>query len=231
MLKFPPLKEAVFEERPNRFVVRAKIDGRSELAHLHDPGRLKELLVPGAKLYLQKADNPMRKTGWDVILVKKGRVLVAIYSILANRLAKKLFSSGDFPGFKSWKLERSEPRFGKGRFDFELSKGKDKMLVEVKSVSLVEKGVAMFPDAPTVRGRRHLLELAEAVKQGYQSSVIFIVTRNDASIFKPHILRDSKFSEGLKQAIQQNVKAHCFKCKVSNKSISLDKKIPIIFNP
>lgn len=230
MLKFPPLKEAVFEERPNRFVVRVNIDGRSELAHLHDPGRLKELLVPGAKLYLQKADNPKRKTGWDVILVKKGRALVAIYSILANRLAQKLFSSGDFPGFKSWRLERSEPRFGQGRFDFELSRGKDKMLVEVKSVSLVENGVAMFPDAPTVRGRRHLMELAEATKIGYQSTVVFIVTRSDASSFMPHSERDPDFAQALQYAIKQGVKAHCFKCKVSVNSLSLDKKIPIVIS-
>jgi sugar fermentation stimulation protein A len=185
MLKFPPLTEARFLERPNRFLVRVDIGGKQAFAHLHDPGRLRELLLPGAKLYLQKADNPQRKTAWDIILVKKGAVYVAIYSTLVNRLAKKLFADRSFPGFKSWKLIKSEPTFGGSRFDFELSKGREKMLVEVKSVSLVEDGIAPptagFPDAPTERGRRHLVELADAVSQGYKASVIFIITRNDAT--------------------------------------------------
>jgi sugar fermentation stimulation protein A len=231
MLKFPPLKQALFEERLNRFLVRVNIDGKSELAHLHDPGRLQELLLPGAKLYLQKAGNPDRKTRWDVMLVKKGRIYVAIYSVMANRLAKKLFAQRIFPGFKSWELMRSEPKFKNSRFDFELARGDEKMLVEVKSVSLVEKGIAPptagFPDAPTERGRRHLVELADAVAQGYKASVIFMVTRNDARMFRPHTVRDPRFSETLKYAVKQGVKAYCFKCKIKIKSIALDSRIPI----
>lgn len=227
MLILPPLIPALFEERLNRFLVRVNIDGRSHFAHLHDPGRLKELLIPSARLYLQKAGNPSRKTRWDVILVKKGRIPVAIYSVLANRLVKKLLAERDFPGLKGWKLIRSEPKFKNSRFDFELARGEEKMLVEVKSVSLVENGIAMFPDAPTERGRRHLLELADAVAQGYKASVIFIVTRNDARVFKPHTIRDPRFSEALKDAEKQGVKLYCFKCKVKSKSIGLDSRIPI----
>jgi sugar fermentation stimulation protein A len=233
MIKFPPLTEALFLERPNRFLVKVEIDGRPVFAHLHDPGRLRELLVPGAKLYLQKANNPQRKTRWDIILVEKGAVYVAIYSTLVNRLAKKLFANQTFPGFKSWKLVKSEPAYGNSRFDFELSRGREKMLVEVKSVSLVEDGIAPptagFPDAPTERGRRHLLELADAVSRGYKSSVIFIVTRNDATLFQPHTERDPRFAETLKQVANQGVKIHCFKCDVGRKSMALDSKIPVRF--
>ena len=229
MIKFPPLTEARFVERPNRFLVKVDIGGKPAYAHLHDPGRLQELLVPGAKLFLQKADNPQRKTSWDIILVKKDAVYVAIYSTLANRLANKLFAEQRFPGFKSWKLKRSEPRFGNGRFDFELAKGKERMLVEVKSVSLVENDIAMFPDAPTERGRRHLLELADAVSRGYKATVIFMVTRNDALRFRPHARRDPRFAATLEQVAKQGVRMHCYKCEVDRKSIALDSRIPIHF--
>jgi sugar fermentation stimulation protein len=227
MLKLPPLKQALFEERLNRFLVKVNIEGKSELAHLHDPGRLKELLLPGAKLYLQLSDNRLRKTAWDIILIKKGRVYVAIYSTLANRLVKKQFEDRTFTGFKSWRLVKSEPNFGKSRFDFELERKGEKMLIEVKSVSLVEDDVAMFPDAPTVRGRRHLLELAGAVKQGYGASVIFMVTRNDAVSFKPHSERDPEFAESLRRVEKKGVRLYCFKCNVTRKTIDLHSRIPI----
>ncbi len=221
------LQQALFEERLNRFLVPVNIGGRSQFAHLHDPGRLQELLVPGAKLYLQKAGNPNRKTRWDVILVRKGQIFVAVYSVMANRLAKKLFAERNFPGFKSWKLIRSEPKFKNSRFDFELARGNEKMLVEVKSVSLVENGMAMFPDAPTERGRRHLVELSEAMARGYRASVIFIVTRNDARLFKPHVSRDPDFSETLNHVVRQGVKLYCFKCNVSRKYMHLSSRILI----
>lgn len=229
MIKFPPLTEAVFIERPNRFLVKVDIGGKPAYAHLHDPGRLRELLFPGAKLFLQKADNPERKTKWDIILAKKGPVYVAVYSTLVNTLAKKLFAEQAFPGFKSWKLERSEPPFGNGRFDFELAKGKKKMLVEVKSVSLVENGIAMFPDAPTERGSRHLRELADAISKGYKAAVIFIVTRNDAGLFMPFARRDPRFAEALRLVAGKGIKIYCFKCDVDRKTIALDSKIPIRF--
>jgi sugar fermentation stimulation protein A len=130
-------------------------------------------------------------------------------------------------------LIRSEPKFGGGRFDFELAKGRKKMLVEVKSVSLVEDGVAPptagFPDAPTERGRRHLVELADAVSQGYKASVIFMVTRNDAALFQPHAERDPEFAETLKMVAEQGVKIHCFKCDIDIKKIALSSKIPVRF--
>lgn len=247
MLQFPRLTEARYIERPNRFLVKVDIDGTYAFVHLHDPGRLQELLVPGAKLFLQKAENPERKTAWDIILVKKGSEYVAIYSTLVNRLAKTLFAENRFPGFKSWKLARSEPAYENvgrvpgerseretrlqvhSRFDFELARGEERMLVEVKSVSLVENGVAMFPDAPTERGRRHLLELAKAVSQGYKASVIFIVTRNDARLFQPHMERDPRFAETLKLVAGQGVKIHCFKCDVRRQSMALDSKILVRF--
>jgi len=250
MIKFPPLTEARFIERPNRFLVKVDIGGKPAFAHLHDPGRLRELLVPGAELYLQKAENPLRKTSWDIILVKKGPVYVAIYSTLANRLARRLFMERRFPGFKGWRLIKSEPTYKcvgrvlnpsktdekpdtlarvKTRFDFELARGSERMLVEVKSVSLVENGIAMFPDAPTERGRRHLLELADAVAQGYKATVIFIVTRNDAGLFMPFTQRDPRFAKALKQVAKRGVRMHSYKCEVDRKSMALESKIPIRF--
>jgi len=227
MLRFPTLKEAVFVERPNRFLVKAKIDGKSELVHLHDPGRLKELLLPGAKLYLKKTDNPNRKTKWDIILVKSGRQYIAIYSILANRLIKTTLENKQLPGLKSWSLEKAEFTYGNSRFDFLISRNTERMLIEVKSVSLVENRVAMFPDAPTTRGARHLNELAQAVNSGYKTAVMFIVTRDDAEKFMPFEERDPVFANKLKYAVNKGVKAYCFKCQVNRKGMNIDSRIPI----
>lgn len=227
MIKFPPLTEATFVERLNRFVVGVIVDGKSETAHLHDPGRLQELLIPGARLYLRRANGHHRKTDWDVILVKKGSQLVAIYSTLSNRLVGSLMRDCRFPGLKGWRLVRAEPAFGKGRFDFELIRGKRRMFVEVKSVSLVENGIAKFPDAPTERGRRHLMELADAVRQGHEARILFIVTRHDADSFKPNMQRDPKFPQALNHVINHGVKALSFKCKIKRQAMILDRRIPI----
>ncbi len=227
MIKFPPLIEAIFVERFNRFVVSAIIDGKTETAHLHDPGRLQELLIPGARLYLRRASGQNRRTDWDVILVKKGRQLVVIYSTLANQLLAHLLRERQFPGLRGWRLVRTEPAFGKGRFDFELARGERRMFVEVKSVSLVENGLAKFPDAPTKRGRRHLKELADAVSQGYKAMVLFMVTRHDADSVQPNWLRDPEFAQTLNHVIRQGVKAMAFKCKIKRHSMALDCQIPV----
>ncbi len=227
LIKFPPLTEAIFVKRLNRFTVRVIIDDKTEIAHLHDPGRLQELLIQGATLYLRRANGKNRKTNWDVILVKKGRQLVAIYSTLANRLLAHLLRERQLPGLKEWRFARSEPRFGRGRFDFELARGKRRKFVEVKSVSLVENGIAKFPDAPTERGRRHLRELADAVKMGYKAIILFVVTRHDAESLRPNWQRDPEFAKALDHAIRQGVKAIAFKCKIKRKSMVLDCQIPI----
>lgn len=228
MLEFQRLRKAIFIERINRFVVLAKIEGEQEIVHLHDPGRLKELLVPGAKLYLRKAENPERNTKWDVILVRKGNRFVVIYSTMSNQLVKALLLNRQFPGLKSWELEKAEPRYGKGRFDFELSRDGRRMFIEVKSVSLVEDRIARFPDAPTERGRRHLLELANASKRGYEAMVVFVVTRNDASSMEPHSQRDPEFAETLNRVTRQGVKTVAYVCDVTLQGMKLNKRIPVI---
>ena len=125
---------------------------------------------------------------------------------------------------------KTEPAFGNNRFDFELIRGGKNMYIEVKSVSLVEKGTALFPDAPTVRGRKHLLALAEATRQGYQATVVFVVTRRDASCFRPHEKQDPNFSGALQHATKQNVRVVAFKCKVKKDSMSIDSEIPLFLD-
>jgi sugar fermentation stimulation protein A len=230
MIKFPPLIEATFVKRPNRFSVEAGINGKPVIAHLHDPGRLQELLVSGARLFLAEAISASRKTSYDIILVRKGRQLVVVYSTLANRLVGRLLSDGEFSGLKSWELIKKEPAFGNHRFDFELGKGDKKMFIEVKSVSLVEKGVALFPDAPTQRGNRHLLALAKAVRQGYRAMVIFIVTRHDALSFRANEERDPAFSRTLQYVVSQKVEMLAFKCKIKRESMSLDSRMPVLID-
>jgi sugar fermentation stimulation protein A len=206
-----PLVSAAFLSRPNRFLVIARLmNGREVRAHLADPGRLKELLVPGALLKLRKAPAGARRvTRYTVALVRppeSPRVWVSLRSSHANRLAGELLSRGLVPEIgRGWTILR-EQRRGRSRFDFALRReGRRGILVEVKSPSLVVDGVARFPDAPTLRGARHLRELEEEVRSGGRALVIFIVQREDARAVAPNAATDPLFARALVRAHRAGV--------------------------
>jgi sugar fermentation stimulation protein A len=211
-----------FLERPNRFTVVFKAHGMFEKAHLRDPGRLRELLLPNAQLLLRPAQNPTnRKTKYDVIAVRSEGIWVLINSGFHSDLAAELIESGILPELSDYSVEKREYTFGKSRIDFLLTdavkegkegkEGKergergDKMLLEVKGCTLVENGHARFPDAPTLRGKRHLEELIKAKKEGMNSAVLFLIPREDAQLFSPNWEMDLEFSSTLKQAEHENV--------------------------
>lgn len=204
-IEFGELTTAIFIERPNRFLVSCRLEtGEVVEAHLADPGRLKELLLPGALLYLRFVDNPKRKTKWSVILVKApGKdTLVSLQSTLANRIARKALEHGAILELADWQVVRPEYSLGKSRWDFLLEdKQENKLLLEVKSCTLVHDGVAMFPDAVTERGKKHLQELTQLHTSGdFACAVLFVVQRNDAKVFKPAQHIDPAFAEALRVA-------------------------------
>lgn len=204
------LVPAFFLSRPNRFVVEAVVaTGRKVRAHLADPGRLRELLIPGAPLRLRPvAADVARKTRFTVALVRSPeppRAWVSVDTLLPNRLAEDLIRRGRIRGIgKGWDLRR-EVVHGRSRFDFLLSGSGREMLAEVKSVTLVEDGVARFPDAPTERGARHVRELERFVRDGGRALVLFIVQRGDARAVRSNPRTDPRFSETLASARQAGV--------------------------
>lgn len=221
-------------------MVTFESEGIIETAHLRDPGRLKELLLPEAKLLLRPALNPEnRKTKYDVIAVESEGIWVLINSGFHSDLAAELIESKIVPELSSYSVERREFTFGKSRIDFlltpddtsekELSEKNSKilsskMLLEVKGCTLVEEGHGKFPDAPTIRGKRHLKELIKAKKEGISSAVLFLIPREDARIFSPNWEMDEEFSKTLEQAETDNVLiiAHSFSVNLHENALILN---------
>ena len=216
-----PLIPATYLRRPNRFVVEAKLkSGEIVPTHLADPGRLRELLLPGAELRLRPVpdDNP-RKTRYTVALVRSQDApnrWVSVDTSLPNRLAGELLEGNGVSGIRPCTSLRREVTCGKSRFDFLLAHYDDtETWVEVKSVTLVEDGVARFPDAPTVRGARHVRELTEIVRNGGQAAVLFVVQRDDADHVEPKADTDPDFAEALKQAKSTGVSLHAVRYRLN----------------
>ena len=197
-----------FIDRPNRFVVVFETEpGLTETAHLRDPGRLKELLIPGAKLLLRKAKpNPKRKTKYDVIAVFNQDIWVLINSGFHSDIAADLIESGLIKELSNYSILRREYTYSKSRIDFLLTnQEKFKMLLEVKGCTLVEKGLAKFPDAPTLRGKKHLEELSHSIRDGFKAAALFLIIRDDAMEFTPNTAMDPDFSAALGSAMENGV--------------------------
>ena len=191
-----PDVEGIFVRRLNRFVGIGIVNGKEEFIHIHDPGRLMELLRPGTRFYL--------------VAVDLGDELVLVNSAMHNGIAAWLINNGYV--LNGYEVIRKEPSFGNGRFDLFLkSPSGGYAFVEVKGVTLEENEIAKFPDAPTSRGARHMLELARAVELGYEAYVLFLVFRSRARLFMPNASLDPKFAESLKYALNHGVKALAYK--------------------
>ena len=212
VMKYLTVKKGKFITRPNRFIAYVEIDGKEEVCHVKNTGRCKELLTPGATVYLEVAQNPERKTKYDLIAVEKGTRLINMDSQAPNRAFLEWA-----PGFfgESAKIF-SERTYGKSRFDFyvETEDGK-RHFVEIKGVTLEQDGVVLFPDAPTERGRKHILELCDCVKNGFVSHLFFVVQMKGVSYFTPNIATDPKFAEALKIAKQSGVKIYAVDCNIT----------------
>ncbi len=224
-----------FVDRPNRFTVTFQRGGKLENAHLRDPGRLKELLTPDADLLLRHALKlGNRKTKYDVIGVLKGDMWVLINSGFHSDIAADLIGSQIIGEFKGYSILKREFTYGKSRIDFLLTnQNEEKMLVEVKGCTLVENGLALFPDAPTLRGKRHVEELISAKKDGLNASILFLIFCEDAVEFSPNFKMDPEFSTALKTAYQNrvNVVTYSFKNNLEKEGLEITplKRIKVSF--
>jgi sugar fermentation stimulation protein A len=217
---------AIFKNRPNRFLVNLKLEigDKIEPAFLHDPGRMKELLVPNARLIIRKPLKPEnRKTKWDILAVEHKNRIVTINSILPNRITKKALEEKWIKELSVYSKLKPEISYGKSRLDFLLSNVEENCFVEVKGVTLVENKVALFPDAPTSRGVRHLKELMKLKEEGNRAVILFICMRDDPIKFSSNENTDPNFSKQLKIAYESGVEIFVYKVKplIKNEHLTL----------
>ncbi len=226
-MKYERIETGKFIERPNRFIAYVEIAGQKETVHVKNTGRCAELLLSGATVYVQKADNPERKTQWDLIGVKKGKRMINMDSQIPNKVVEEWIQKGNL--FPSATLIKPETTYKHSRFDLYVEEENRKIFIEVKGVTLEENGVVKFPDAPTERGVKHIGELCEAVKDGYEAYVFFVIQMKGVKYFTPNMKTHPAFGEALRNAKEKGVHILAYDCKVSKDSIELAKEVPVIF--
>jgi len=226
-VNLPTLHPATFIRRDNRFRASIRLDGQIVAAHVPNSGRLGELFRPGAAIWVVRRPAPGRKTCCDLTLVEYQGQLVSVDSRLPNKLVAEALSRNILPPFAAYPQHRPEVRTGASRLDFLLSGPAGRCWLETKSVTLVENGIALFPDAPTERGIRHLEELAALRAGGDRAAALFVIQRNDASAFSPHPSAHPAFAEALRRANAQGVEIYAWRCRVSLDAIELAESIPV----
>ncbi|MHA1269421.1 MAG: DNA/RNA nuclease SfsA [Candidatus Helarchaeota archaeon] len=221
------IQKAIFIERPNRFIAIVDINGSEDIVHVPNPGRMHELLIPGVEIILRNVNSLNRKTKYDLIGIIKNGVHISLDSNAPNKIFKEAIINGKISEFGNILVVKSEVKYGSSRLDFLLTNPNEKIYIEIKSCTLVESGIALFPDAPTLRGVRHLNELEDIIKKGNRSAIIFIVQRNDAKCFKPNDETDPLFGKTLRRVVKNGVEIYVYECEVKLPYICLTEKIKI----
>jgi len=220
--------EGIFIKRPNRFVAHVLINGKEEIVHVKNTGRCKELLVPGAKVILEDClHHKNRKTRYSLIAVWKGHMLVNMDSQVPNDVVFEALKEGKIEGLEDLTLIKREVAFGNSRYDIYFESKNEKGFIEVKGVTLEINGISMFPDAPTERGTRHILELTEAVKEGYKGVVLFLIQMKGPTVFQPNWEMDISFSQAIRFAYDNGVNVLAYDSIVTENSIVLGKQVKI----
>lgn len=222
--------EGIFIERPNRFNAKVLLDGEELTVHVPNTGRCREILKEGTKIFLREELNPTRKTKYDLIAAMKGDILINIDSQIPNKVVNEALLNRKIHTLHKYSKIKREKTYGKSRFDFKLSTEdeKENYFLEVKGVTLEDNGHCMFPDAPTERGARHILELIEAKKEGYGAGILFLVQIDNVETFSPNDERDPEFGRALRLARENGVDIMVYNCKVDKNMIEINQKIDII---
>ncbi len=219
------IRSASFIDRPNRFIARILLDGRVEICHVKNTGRCRELLLPGAAVFVQEFDNTSRKTKYDLIGVMKGERMINMDSQVPNKVFKEWMEKGNF--LKDIALIKPEARFGKSRFDFYVETDKDRIFIEVKGVTLEKDNIVLFPDAPTERGVKHIRELMECVDEGYKAYVVFIVQMKGVKYFTPNSETHQAFAQIIRLAQLKGVQVMAYDCEVGNNFITVSERVEV----
>ena len=224
-MRYPNIHKAIFLSRPNRFIAKVLVEGEELTVHVKNTGRCKELLVPGTVVYLEKSDNPARKTAYDLVAVEKGERLINMDSQAPNKLFEEWAKAGCF--ISDLTFLRPETTWGHSRFDFYWEAKGRKGFVEVKGCTLEEDGWTYFPDAPTERGVKHLEELLLAKEQGYDAAVCFVIQMAEVRGFSPNDRTHPAFREALRRAADGGVEVLAYECKVIPGEVYITTKVPV----
>ena len=226
-MRFGSLVEAHFIRRLNRFAALVQLDGEERLIHVANSGRMRELLLEGRRLLLKPAAGDHRKTAYDLALVDLGYTLASADARLPNLLVYEALKEGRLTQFEGYSSFRREVVYGESRLDMVLEGAWNTCYLETKSITLVEDGVGLFPDAPTSRGLKHVESLSKAKREGHRAAVVFVVQRGDALEFAPHDSADPQFGSALRRASSTGVEVYAYVCSVTRDTIALANQIPV----
>ena len=224
-MHYPNMIPGIFLSRPNRFIAHVKIDGQTEVVHVKNTGRCRELLPAGAEVWCQRSDNPNRKTKYDLITVRKGDRLINMDSQAPNIAAKEWLLSGGLGTVENLKAETTH---GDSRFDFSFTLNGKNCFLEVKGVTLETDGVCAFPDAPTERGAKHLRGLQKCVEDGFGGYVLFVIQMSDVQYLHPNDATDPAFGKALREAVAAGVQVLAAECAVTEDSMTISRPVPVV---
>ena len=224
-MRYDLIQEATFIDRPNRFIAHVLLNGTSIVCHVKNTGRCKELLVPGAKVILNRGANPLRKTAYDLVSVYKGDRLINMDSQSPNEIAEE-YLPRLFPDLVTLKREVT---YGASRFDFYGTKGDGPFYLEVKGVTLERDDRVFFPDAPTERGAKHLRELTKMRQTGTDAHVLFVVQMQNVLSLQANRETDPAFADALLAAHAAGVGVHAVDCLVQPDSVTARAPVPVLF--
>lgn len=219
------IKKAVFLSRKNRFTAEIQIDGKTHICHVKNTGRLRELLIPGVPCFVEESDNPERKTRYSLIAVSHKDEIINIDSQAPNKVFYEWAKDGGF--IDKITLIKPEKTFKDSRFDCYIETQDETIFVEVKGVTLKKNGVALFPDAPTERGVKHLYGLCDCIDHGYKAYIVFVAQMKGIHTFSPNIETHKEFAEALLFCKQKGVEIICVDCNVTYDSLRIDKMIEV----
>ncbi len=225
-MRYSHIRTGKFICRPNRFIAHVSSDGEEVICHVKNTGRLRELLLPDATVFLEESDNPARKTRFDLVGVMRGDEVVNIDSQAPNQAVGEWLRKGGL--FEDVSYVKAETRYGDSRFDFyiEADSGR-KAFLEVKGVTLLQDGVARFPDAPTTRGVKHIEELVKCLEDGYEAYILFLLEMKGSRWMEPNDVTHPAFGKALREAAEQGVQILAYDCLVTPKSLEVDKKVEV----
>ena len=229
-MNYKNITDGIFRQRLNRFEATVEICGKAETVHVKNTGRCKELLVPGCKVFLERSENPNRKTAYDLTAVEKKRegkppLLINMDSQIPNAAAEEWLKKGNV--FSKTAEIRREVKFENSRFDFYVEDCGKKAFLEVKGVTLEKDGIALFPDAPTTRGVKHINELISAKERGFDCYILFVIQMKEISAFMPNRETHPEFADALLRAKEAGVEILAFDCAVTPKSMVIEDPVEI----
>ncbi len=225
-MKYNNILKGKFISRPNRFIAHIEINNKIEICHVKNTGRCKELLTPNAEVFVQKNDNPKRKTKFSLIGVKKNDRMINMDSQVTNKVIHEWISKGGL--FKDIIKIKPEAKYKNSRFDFYIETKNEKVFIEVKGVTLESEGIVRFPDAPTERGVKHIRELCDSIKEGYEAYVIFVIQMKDVVHFEPNVETHKEFAEALREAEKCGVHILALDCEVTEDSIDIRDYVKVL---